>query len=474
MSRRKIVATLGPPTANADSIKALHAAGMDVIRLNGSHATLDWHAKVIQLVREIIPNMPILLDVPGRKIRTIQLLHEPSFSIGSTVILTTDLTYDGFQKVPVNYASMHNHVQAGYTIYADDGQIRFTVIKVDGQDIVCRAECDGILRSAKGINVPMITFGNELLTDRDRQMLAFGSDIGVDFVGISFVENANHVRAVRETIGNRLPLIAAKIENRAGLNNVLSIAAIADAIMVDRGDLAVETELESVALSQKHIVAVARKAACPVIIATEMLHTMIMNSNPTKAEISDITNSVLDGASALMLSGETAVGSFAVEAVATMRRVSDHAANFDVRKNAGGGEFGIPSAVCEAVGVLCANAPISKIVAVTVSGYAARKLAALMPSQPIIAVSNSIKNARALNLLPGVTGVAVDLAFLKNSTDHIPLCLRFLWENNLINDEDLLLVVAVSYPNAGNRMNLLELHHVKDLRASLGWLPGMA
>jgi len=470
VSYRKIVATIGPATMSVDAIRRLVDAGMNVARLNGSHATLDWHAQAIAMIREAAPEAPILLDIPGRKIRTGRLAHEPSFERGDTLVLTTDASHDGTTKVPVNYADLHLDLHAGDTILADDGQLRFTVTAIEGPDIRCRAEAAGTLRSAKGINVPMVSLKSKLVTDRDRQMLTFARTHAIDLVGISFVESAAHIQAMRELAGASGPRIVAKVENQGAMDHLDEIVHAADAIMIDRGDLSVETTLESVAISQKRILTAARAAACPVIVATEMLHSMIASPSPTKAEVSDITNAVLDGASALMLSGETAVGAFPFEAVATMRRIVDHAGAFMAGESAGeGANEAVPAAVSDAIGLLCARTPITKIVAVTVSGFAARMVASQLPRQPILAVSNNAKNARGFNLLPGVRGVHVDVPFLKHSTDHIAVCLKQLWLRGLVEDADLVLVVAVGYPRSGNRMNLLQVHRISDLREAMGW-----
>lgn len=471
MSRRKIVATIGPATRSITAIRRLVDVGMSVARLNGSHATLDWHAAAIALIREAAPDVPILLDIPGRKIRTGQLEQEPSFALGDTLTLTTEARYRGRDKVRVNYPDLHTDLASGNVILADDGQLRFTVLEIRGQDIVCRAETAGTLRSAKGINVPMVTLRTALVTERDREMLGFARQHGVDMVGISFVESAAHIELIRDVIGGATPRIVAKVENHGAMQHLDEIVAAADAIMIDRGDLSVETTLENVAIAQKTILAAARLAACPVIVATEMLHSMTHSSTPTKAEVSDITNAVLDGASALMLSGETAIGDFPSEAVATMRRIVDHAAAFLARVEARDDDRRhIPDAMAEAVGLLCRRAPITKIVAVTISGFAARMVASQLPRQPILAVSNDRENARSFNLLPGVTGVHVDVAFAKDSTDHIPRSLEVLWQRGLLEDDDLALVVAVGYPRSGNRMNLLEAHRIGDLHESLGWI----
>ena len=472
MSRVKIVVTIGPGTAAPEALAQLADAGADAARLNGSHADLDWHAAAIAAIRAAAPGMPILFDVPGRKIRTGRLRREPSFRAGDRIVLTTAQALEVEDKVPVTSATLHQELAAGDTLLADDGQLRFTVESVVGQDVHCRAETAGRLGSAKGINVPGLVRQGELLTERDQQMLDFAKAQGADFVGISFVEGAAHVRAVREAIGRSGPRIISKIEHRQALDHLEEILEASDAILVDRGDLSVETGLRQVALLQKRILGSARRAGRPAIVATEMLHSMMESPVPTKAEVSDITNAVLDGASALMLSGETAVGRFPVEAVATMREIAD-AALAELQEALDQGHepaaSSVPQAMEDAIALICRRLPVTKIVAVTMGGYAARMVAARRPRQPILAVSSDPAAARSFQLLPGTRGIHVDVAFSRTSTDHIPRCLEALWRRGLLTDEDLILVTSVGYPKSGNRMNLIQTHHVADLRESLGW-----
>jgi pyruvate kinase len=477
MSATRIVCTIGPATNNESALRELTAAGMNVARLNGAHGDLDWHAAAIALLHEVMPEVPVLLDIPGRKIRTADLAHEPEFASGNTVVLTTGEGHDGSEKVPVNRPSMHKEVNKGDVILADDGTLKFTVEKVTGQDIHLRAEGPGKLGSRKGINMPSFSLAGEGVTQRDRDMVAFAREQGVDYIGISFVDSAGHVNAVRELCGGNWPRIVSKVENQSGLDNLEQIVEATDAVMIDRGDLSVETNLENLVLFQKCILDVSRSHGKPVIVATEMLHTMIENPFPTKAEVSDITNAVLDGCSAAMLSGETAVGAHATESVAVMRRIADAAesdlqARLDDGREAGrrgDRPTSVPQAMEDAVALVCRSLPITKIVAVTISGYAARMTAARRPRQPIIAVSNDAMAARSFNLFWGARGVHVDVLFSKTSTDHVVKCLEELWRRGILDDDDLILVTALGYPRSGNRMNLLQTHAVSDLRESLGW-----
>jgi len=472
MHRTKIVATIGPDTRTPVSLLALKDAGMSMVRLNGSHNSLDWHDATIAMVREVLPGVPVLLDIPGRKIRTTDLAVEPSFEAGDTVVLTTEPDHDGAHKVPVNKPDLHKHLKAGNRILADDGTLSFTVHEVDGRDIVCRAETGGTLRSRKGINVPFVKLESELVTQRDRDMVAFAVDNGVDFIGISFVESADHVAAIRELIDGSFPRIISKIENQGGLDHMDEIMETTDGAMIDRGDLSVETNFEELALFQKRILQSAERHSKPVIVATEMLHSMITNANPTKAELCDISNAVLDGCSATMLSGETAVGAYPREAVATMRKVADSAEahrQSDLEREASANHTASPEVMSQAIAMICRSLPITKIVAVTRSGYAARMIAARHPKQPIIAVSDDAAAARSFNLYRGTEGVHVDVPFERKSTDHIVQCLKELWRQDYLEDEDLILVTAVGYPHAGNRMNHIQTHIVADLKDTLDW-----
>ncbi|MEM9107718.1 MAG: pyruvate kinase [Pseudomonadota bacterium] len=244
MSRTQIVATIGPASETPDVLYALSEAGMSVARLNGSHNDLDWHANTIATIRKTLPSTPILMDIPGRKIRTTQLNVEPTFKYGDTVVLTSDASYGGDDKVPVNYPSLHEDLSAGQTVLADDGTLTFAIREVNGRDIVLEAKCDGQLKSRKGINVPYVQLRTPMVTDRDRTMMDFVVEHGVDFVGISFVESGRHVNAIRELAGGDTPRIVAKVENQPGLNNLHEILEAADAIMIDRGDLSVETNID--------------------------------------------------------------------------------------------------------------------------------------------------------------------------------------------------------------------------------------
>jgi pyruvate kinase len=360
-----------------------------------------------------------------------------------------------------------------FYVLIDDTNVQMIVCEVKGAEVVCEITVGGVLLSGKGVHFPGVIMRAVLLRPRDKKLLAFACQQGLDFVGISFVATSQDVETVRLLIGGKSPRIVAKVETQAAVENLEGILRAADGIMIDRGDLSAETSFEQVGVLQKQILAAAQKAACPVIVAAEMLQTMIELPSPTKAELCDITNAVLDGASALMLSGETAVGKYPVEAVGTMRRVADAAhahlqSRLDAPVPARGGN--VPEAVSEAIAAICRQLAVTKIVAVTMSGYAARMIAAHNPRQPIIAVSNNPQAARSFNLLSGTRGVHLDVPFSRCDMEHIPRCLEMLWRRHEIVNNDLILVTAVGYPASGNRMNLIQTHKVADLRDSLKWI----
>ena len=472
MRHTRIVCTIGPNSLQDSTLFSLYDAGLSVARLNGSHANLEWHRNAIKKIHDLLPEVPILLDIPGRKIRTTQLLHEPNLLVGETLVLTTDLSHDGTKKVPVNYDNLHADLSVGDSIMADDGTLRFTVTEIVGCDIYCRVETSGQLKSRKGINVPFVSLNTPQVTLRDKQMIAFACDNKVDFIGLSFVESANHVIAFRKLIHGRGPRIVAKIENQGGIDRVHEIVEAADAIMIDRGDLSVETSLYDIAIKQKRIIEAARRHGRPVIVATEMLHTMIWNPFPTKAEVSDITNAVLDGCAATMLSGETAIGSFALEAVKTMGSVidatEDHFQSEVERTHVSSGT-NIPEVMSSVIPTICRSLPISKIVALTRSGFAARMIAAHRLRQPILAVSDDAAVARSFNLIAGTRGVVSDVPFSRISSDHIMHALKMLWNRGLIVGADLVLVTGISYPTPGSRMNTIQIYNIGDLVTTLAW-----
>ena len=327
--RAKIVCTLGPATATAERVTALVEAGMDIARLNFSHGTHEDHAASYRLVREASDAagraVGVLADLQGPKIRLGRFAQGLSvvWSVGDEVVITTDEVVGTAGRVSTTYAALPADVAAGNRLLVDDGNIGLEVLRVAGNDVHCRVTEGGPVSNHKGLSVPGVALSVPALSEKDIADLQFALSLRVDMVALSFVrspEDAVRAREIMTGLGERLPLIA-KLERPEAVDRLSELVNAFDGIMVARGDLGVELPLEQVPLVQKRAVHLARERAKPVIVATQMLESMIENSRPTRAEASDVANAVLDGADAVMLSGETSVGRYPIEAVRTMSRI---------------------------------------------------------------------------------------------------------------------------------------------------------
>jgi pyruvate kinase len=329
--RAKIVCTLGPATASAEQVRALIDAGMDVARLNFSHGTHEQHATAYRLVREAADAaghaVAVLADLQGPKIRLGRFADGPViWAAGDEVVITTEDVVGSHDRVSTTYKGLAADVAAGIRLLIDDGNIALTVLAVDGPDVHCRVTEGGRVSDHKGISLPDVDVSEPALTAKDRDDLHFALGLRVDLIALSFVRSPSDVEPVREILRSRgcaLPVIA-KLEKPAAVDKLAEIVDAFDGLMVARGDLGVEMPLEAVPLVQKRAVQLARENAKPVIVATQMLESMIENSRPTRAEASDVANAVLDGADAVMLSGETSVGKYPVATVQTMARIVEN------------------------------------------------------------------------------------------------------------------------------------------------------
>lgn len=466
--RTKIICTIGPVSSDDKTLMKLYQNGMNVARLNGSHNTLDWHRQTIKKLREILPDVAILFDLPGRKIRTAEMEKNVSFKTDEQVIFSTvDSTYP---KVKVLYNNLHVDLTVGDTILADDGQFKFVVDKIVGTDIICRSCNSGEIKSKKGINVPFVKVNTPLLSAIDVTCIKFCIENDVDFIGVSFVESAHHINEVKKVIGKEDLQVISKIENKFAIENLDEIIKNSFGVMIDRGDLGAETQIYDISIWQKKIIQKARALGKPVIVATEMLHNMIHHPYPTKAEINDITNAVLDGCSAVMLSAESASGSYPLEAVDTMAKIISAAEQFSSEK--------IPShkyviqeisdSIVESVLQISHSIAVTKIVTFSLTGDAIKRLSKFEIEKPIIFVNNNLKFARKFSLYKGVEVRIADIVFNPDSEDHIMSGLHQLYKKQHIIDDDTLIITYVKYPN-NNFMNSLEVQKVENLKRILHW-----
>jgi len=327
--KTKIVCTIGPASESPDVMKQMIEAGMNVARLNFSHGDFAAHKKVIDNLRAVSASLgrriTIMADLSGPKMRIGKFASEPiNLNPGDPFTLTTDDIIGDGSRVSVSFAGLPKAVKPGNTLFLNDGYIQLEVNRVTGNDVLCTVRVGGELRSRKGLNLPGIDLGISAFTPRDRECLAFASENSVDAVSQSFVENAGDIKTVRKAAADLgyHPFIIAKIERSGALDNIDEIVVAADGIMVARGDLGVEVPIEQIAVVQKRLMRLANMYAKPVITATQMLESMTDNRRPTRAEATDVSNAILDGTDCVMLSGESAMGKYPVDAVAMLAKIA--------------------------------------------------------------------------------------------------------------------------------------------------------
>jgi pyruvate kinase len=415
MLRTKIVCTLGPASSSPDVIRDLVEAGLDMARINMSHGEIGTHREVIERVRAAATTagrpVPILIDLAGPKIRVGMLAEPIQLETDQEVVIAPEgRCREG--DIPTSYQHLAEDVSPGDPLLLDDGMLQLEAVATDGDRARFRVRKGGVLKSRKGINLPGADVRAPSLTEKDLEDLAFALDVGAEYVSLSFVRKAADVQDLKNRLRGRA-LVIAKIEKAQAMANIEEILQAADGVMVARGDLGVELPFEQVPLAQKRIIQLANFHGRPVITATQMLESMIDNPRPTRAEASDVANAILDGTDALMLSGETAVGDYPVQAVAAMRRIADEIEGSGVlergpryavlrtgdhRKGASLREHAVASATVEAVKSLEAPA----IIVITRSGFSARLVSSYRPAVPIFAVCTDPVTSSQLAAVWGV------------------------------------------------------------------------
>ncbi|MEA5451306.1 pyruvate kinase [Leptolyngbya sp. CCNP1308] len=465
--RTKIVATIGPATQNADVLRELIEAGATTLRLNFSHGSHDDHQRSIRLIRQISfeLNQPvgILQDLQGPKIRLGKFEHGSiQLAKGDPFVLTSEIIPGTQERACVTYDKLAQEVPSGSTILLDDGKVEMQVESVDleAQELHCRVVVGGTLSNNKGVNFPGVYLSVKALTDKDREDLMFGLNQGVDWVALSFVRNPQDVLEIKEIIhaaGKNVPVIV-KIEKHEAIEQMEAILSLSDGVMVARGDLGVELPAEEVPILQKRLIAMSNSLGIPVITATQMLDSMVSNPRPTRAEVSDIANAILDGTDAVMLSNETAVGKFPVEAVATMAKVAvcteQEGLTLGDRKDSGGARS-IPNAISQAVGRIATQLNAAAIMTLTKSGATARNVSKYRPQTPILAVTPHVHVARQLQLVWGVRPLLV--LDLPSSTQTFQAAMGVAQEKALLDDGDLVVLTAGTLQGVSGSTDLIKV-----------------
>jgi pyruvate kinase len=469
MRRAKIVCTMGPAVEAPERVKLLIEAGMNMARLNLSHGSYEEHQNRLDRVREAsaaakIP-VAILVDLQGPKIRLGKFSDGPhDLARGDIFTITTDDIMGTKERVSTTFKNLPGDCKPGDRLLIDDGKVTVEVVEVKGNDVITKCIEPGAVSNNKGINLPGVAVSVPALSEKDKEDLRWGLKAGVDFIALSFVRDAKDIKdvhAIMDEAGIRLPVIA-KIEKPQAVANLEEIVEAFDGIMVARGDLGVELPIEEVPLVQKRCVALARAAAKPVIVATQMLDSMITNSSPTRAEATDCANAVLDGADALMLSGETSVGDFAIEAVQTMARIITHTeANaldritpLDAKPTTKGG------AITKAATEIGTTLNAKYLVAFTESGESARRMAMFRNSIPILALTPVQGTYNRLALTWGVEpGIMPTVSHTDEMVKQVD---QYLIEKREAKVGDTVVIVAGAPPGIPGSTNAVRVHVIGD------------
>ena len=410
--RTKIVATIGPATESAQSITALVKAGATTFRLNFSHGDHKEHAERISTIRAVSKDLGvhigILQDLQGPKIRLGRFKNGPiKVSSGDTYSLTSKPINCDSNIATVTYKKLADEVRVGNRVLLDDGRVEMKVINVDTehQTLKCEVTVGGILSNNKGVNFPDVELSIKALTTKDREDLAFGMQENVDWVALSFVRNPDDIREIKKLISDHkknIPVVA-KIEKFEAIDQIDSILPLCDGVMVARGDLGVEMPAEEVPLLQKALIKKANSLGIPIITATQMLDSMASSPRPTRAEVSDVANAILDGTDAVMLSNETAVGDYPIEAVSTMATIAKRIErDYPQRAIESHLPSTIPNAISAAVSSIAKQLNAAAILPLTKSGATAHNVSKFRPATPILAITSEIEVARRLQLVWGI------------------------------------------------------------------------
>ncbi|GBE92113.1 pyruvate kinase [Nostoc cycadae] len=470
LRRTKIVATIGPATSSPEMLKAIIEAGATTLRLNFSHGTHADHQRNIRLIRqtafELNQPVAILQDLQGPKIRL------GRFENGSIVLakgdrfILTNRQVVGTQDIScVTYEYLSEEVPTGAKILLDDGRVEMVVEEINREkgDLCCRVTVGGKLSNNKGVNFPGVYLSIKAMTDKDREDLMFGLDQGVDWVALSFVRNPQDVIEIKELIsstGKQVPVIA-KIEKHEAIEQMEAVLALCDGVMVARGDLGVELPAEDVPILQKRLISTANRLGIPIITATQMLDSMVSNPRPTRAEVSDVANAILDGTDAVMLSNETAVGNYPVEAVATMARIAERIEQEErnsVTRQLRDSRRSIPNAISQAVGQIAENLGAAAIMTLTQTGATARNVSKFRPHTPILAVTPHVNVARQLQLVWGVKPLLV--LGLPSTGQTFQAAINVAQEHKLLFEGDLVVMTAGTLQGVSGSTDLIKVEVV--------------
>lgn len=476
MKKTKIVCTIGPASESKETLKTLMLSGMNVARLNFSHGSHEEHCARIESIKEVRENLglpvALMLDTKGPEIRLGDFdVDEVELKEGDFYTLSMDPSVRGDEKrASVSYAGLANDVKVGSTILIDDGLVELTVEKIDENgEILTLVKNNGIIKGHKGVNVPDVKTSLPAITEKDKSDLIFGIEQGIDFVAASFIRKAQDVfeiRRILEENGGASIRIISKIENREGVDNIAEILSASDGIMVARGDLGVEIPAEEIPLIQKHIVRMCNEVGKNVIIATQMLDSMQRNPRPTRAEVTDVANAILDGTDAIMLSGETAAGKYPELAVKTMAKIAvnvEESSSFKemVLRRERWSESHTSNAISEASCRLAKELGASAILCPTTGGSTARAISKYRPEVPVIAATYDEDVRRSLALTWGVESVITEM--VKSTDAVIESAISTAFREEKVSEGDLIVITAGIPAGVSGTTNMIKVHTVGNV-----------
>lgn len=477
LKKTKIVCTIGPSSESVENLKKLMEKGMDVCRLNFSHGSHEEHKTRIDTIKEVRRsiNKPvaILLDTKGPEIRTGKFeLPEVELITGQDFIISTEEVMGNSNICSVSYKELINDVKVGDKILIDDGLIELTINNIIGEKIFTTVENGGIVKNNKGVNIPNVKINLPAITEKDKKDILFGIENDIDFIAASFVRKASDVLAIREILemnnANHIQIIS-KIENQEGVDNIDEILQVSDGIMVARGDLGVEIPTEEIPIVQKMLIKKANLLSKPVITATQMLDSMIRNPRPTRAEVTDVANSIYDGTDAIMLSGETAAGKYPIESIETMARIAkriESTLDYEniLRKRQSQKAITVTNAISHASCTTAVDIEANAIITATTSGYTAKAVSSYRPKSPIIAFVNSERVRRQLALIWGVETI---LGHKVDSTDEMfEQSVSLALKEGYVNLGDTVVITAGVPVGKTGTTNLIKVHIVSEIITS--------
>ena len=469
--KTKIIATIGPSSWDEITLREMISNGMDVARINASFADSEELSRVAKSIRDISPRVALMLDTKGYKIRVTGFEDEKVLKNGDTVIVISEDKFSenniGEKYIPITYSSLHKDISRNTKILLDDGNIVLNVLDIKDDEIHCEIVQGGILKPKKTVNIPNTHLAFPSLSQKDRDDIKFAVDNNFDYVSASYVRSINDVAKVREIMGKSETKLIAKIEDREGIDNFDQIINFVDGVMIARGDMGVEISFEEVPIVQKQIIYKCRSVGKPVIVATQMLESMRENIIPTRAEVSDVANAVMDGCDAVMLSAETSTGKYPAEAIKIMNSIALKVENvLKPQKVEGLTEASMETDVlCNSLLDIVDNLSIKGIVVISQSGKTSQSISRHRLSIPIWEVGNSIQRVRQNSLLRGVKAFFLK-DFPKDRDEAVQRAVECVYSYGELDLNDKIAIISGSSIKNRSNNSILEISVVKDVIGS--------